>query len=149
MQESVLVAALKNVTYGALLLTSVGYLNFSPDGLIVLMGLMIIDTVTGIIRSGMLNGCPSIQSSIGTRGLLAKILTLTGIFSFALAAKGVGFNLNAEISAVVNVFILAESYSIIGNIYSALHKTPKNEYDAIAWLLRLVRSILEKTLSTK
>lgn len=149
MQEITITTLLKNTSYGVLFVASAQFLHFNVDGLIVLLGLMIIDVITGIVRSGILNGCPSIKSSIGTRGLLAKILTLTGIFSFALAGKSIGFDLNAEVSAIVNVFVLAEMYSILGNIYSALNKTPKNEADAVGWLLKLVRTALEKTLSTK
>ena len=96
-----------------------------------------------MIRSFVVNGGSSITSSVGIRGLLAKILTITAIFSFALAAKGVGFNVGSTIQGVVMVFTLAETYSIIGNVNSAITGKAKVEFDAVAYMLQKVKDLLD------
>lgn len=139
-----LATILKNSSYGVAFIVGAEFLGFTPDAGAVLITLMIIDTVAGVTRSAAVNGLPSITSSIGTRGLLAKILTLLGLISLAVAFKGIGYDAQAAIQGVVTVFILAELYSIVGNIHSILTKKPKAEYDAMAFLVGVVKTALQK-----
>lgn len=139
-----LTTVLKNSSYGVAFVFGAEFLSFSPDAGFVLIVLMLIDTFTGVIRSAIVNGRPSVQSSIGIRGLLSKMLTIVGLISFALTFKGVGYDPGAAIQGVVVVFIFAELYSIVGNIHSSLTKQPKSEYDAMAFLVGIVGKLLEK-----
>ena len=137
---------IKNSSYGVAFIVGSEFLGFEPQAGSILITLMLIDTIMGTIRSAVVNGLPSITSSIGTRGLLSKILTLVGLISLAFAFKGIGYDALAAINGVVSVFILAEAYSIIGNIHSALTGKPKVEYDAMAFLVGIVKSLLEKAV---
>lgn len=137
---------IKNSSYGVGFILSANYLGFDPHAGSILITLMIADTVVGTIRSAVVKGMPSITSSIGTRGLLSKILTLVGLISLAFAFKGIGYDPVAAIQGIVTVFILAEAYSIIGNIHSTITKKPKVEYDAMAFLVSVVKSLLEKAV---
>lgn len=134
----------KNTSYGIAFLLSADFLGFDPTAGAILLTLMTIDVFTGTIRSASVNGLPSIKSSVGTRGLLAKILTIAGLLSIALAFKGVGFDPTGAVSGITSVFILAEAYSIIGNIHSTITKKPKAEWDAVAFLVSLTRRALDK-----
>ena len=137
---------IKNSSYGVAFILSTAYLGFDPHAGSILITLMVLDTIVGTIRSATVNGLPSITSSVGTRGLLSKILTLVGLISLAFAFKGIGYNPVAAIQGIVSVFILAETYSIIGNIHSTITKQPKQEYDAIAFLVSMVKGLLEKAV---
>lgn len=136
----------KNSSYGVAFILGSEFLGFEPQAGSILVTLMLIDTIVGTIRSASVNGLPSITSSVGTRGLLSKILTLVGLISLAFAFKGLGYNALAAIQGIVSVFILAEAYSIIGNIHSTITKKPKAEYDAMAFLVGVVKSLLEKAV---
>lgn len=141
------IAAIKNSTYVAAFVLANQYMGYHPESMAILMTLMLVDTITGTIRSGVVNGGPSVTSTIGTKGLLSKILLLTSIFSFGFAMKGIGFeleNIRSLMHSVVVVFILSEVYSVVGNVHSTLTRKPKAEYDALAWLLRLIRDTLIK-----
>lgn len=135
---------LKNSSYGLAFLFSADFLGFDGSAGAVLLLLMIADFVTGTIRSAVVNGLPSIKSSIGTKGLLAKILTIVGIVSLALTFKGIGVDPGASMSGIISVFILAEAYSILGNVHSTLTGQPKSEYDAVAFLIKIARTALDK-----
>jgi phage-related holin len=144
-----LFATMKNSSYFLVYIWVTAFLSIEPQASAILLTLMVVDVITGIVRSAVLNGMVSIKSSIGTRGLLAKILTISGILSVALAFKGVGFEPSHAVGGIIAVFILAETYSILGNVHSAITRVPKNEYDAVAFLIGLVRSLLEKYTNTK
>ena len=144
-----IVDIIKNTTYGVAFLFSADFLGFDAQAGLVLGILMVVDVVTGIIRSAIVNGGPTVTSSIGTRGLLKKVLTISGLISFALAFKGIGFAPEIPISGIVSVFILAELYSIIGNVHSALTKQTKSEYDAVKYLIEFVGGALERMTKIK
>lgn len=137
----------KNSSYVVAFVYATTYLGFEPKALAALMALMLIDTITGVIRSVVLHGGTSVTSSLGTRGLLAKLLVISGLMSLGIASIGVGFDsdiIRPMISGVVIVFTLAELYSILGNVHSAMTRTPKSEYDAMGFLVRTVRDVLMK-----
>lgn len=139
-----LLTLIKNSSYAVGFVVASNFLGFAPQEGSILLTLMVIDVVTGVVRSCILHGGPSIRSSIGTRGVLAKILTLTGLITLAITFKGIGYSATAAIQGIVTVFILAESYSILGNIHSSLTLKEKKEYDAVAFLVGIVRRMLEK-----
>ena len=141
-----LVTAVKNVSYLSAFLISANFVGFQPESLAILIGLMVMDVFTGIVRSAVVNGGASIKSAVGIKGLLAKLLVLTALFSFALAAKEVGFSGTALAEGVVMTFILAETYSILGNVHSALSKSNKIEYDAVSNLMKVAKGLLGKLL---
>lgn len=141
-QQITLWVFVKNMSYVAAFVASVEWLGFNAQSLSIYMALMFLDVATGVTRAAIVDGCRSVKSSIGIRGVLSKILVLTGLFSLGLAGKGVGFDMSPLVQGAVTVFILAELYSILGNIYSIRTKKRKVEFDAIAWLLHQVRETL-------
>lgn len=137
---------LKNAGYVVIFLATVDYLGFDPRSISILTILMFIDMVTGIARSCVNEGCRSIKSAIGIRGLLAKILVLTSLFSIGLAGRGIGFDMQLIVQGAVNILILSETYSILGNVHSAKTGKKKNEFDAVAYLMGQVRDLLRRSI---
>lgn len=135
---------LRNTSYGMAFLFSADFLGLDGTAGSVLLLLMVADFITGTIRSAVVNGLPTLKSSVGTKGLLAKILVIVGIISLSLSFKGVGIDPGSTMSGIVSIFILAEAYSILGNIHSTLTRQPKSEYDAVAVVIKIVRSALDK-----
>lgn len=138
------VAVLKNISYVAAFFATAAWLGFKPESLSIFIVLMILDVIFGTIRAGVVNGGGSIKSALLSRGVLAKLLLLGVPVTRALALKGVGYSPEMLAQGVVNVLILSEAYSILGNIHSALTLKPKNEFDAVAYILGFIKTLLDK-----
>lgn len=138
------IALAKNASYAVAFILSLEYFGFRPESIYVFATLMMIDVVTGVIRSSIVDGGKSIRSSTLQNGLLSKLLLMLVPFTIALAGKGVGFEMQGVAQGAVTILILSEAYSIVGNIHSALTRKPKQEYDAVALILSGIKSLLEK-----
>jgi phage-related holin len=139
-------AAIKNSGYVAVFLASAHYLNLSPESAAVLGILITTDVVTGVLKSGTVNGWKSIRSSIMERGLVAKCLLIVAPITLAVAGKGIGVDLSTLAQTVVSLLILSEAYSIIGNIYAVRTGKITNEFDAVAYVLEGLKTLLKKVI---
>lgn len=138
--------AFKNMTYVVAFVSSVEYLGFKPESLTIFTVLMLIDVFTGVMSSYMREGGRSVRSSTLKKGIASKILLLTLLFSIGLAGRGTGYDLSAFVQASVTVLILGELFSIIGNIHSSRTGQPKVEFDAVEWILRRFRIIIDNVI---
>lgn len=141
-----LLAIIKNISYVAAFIATVEWLGFNAQALTIFIMLMLIDVFTGVVRSCVNEGCHSIKSSIGIRGVLSKILLLTALLSMALTSKAIGFEPKLLAQGTVNVLILAELYSILGNIHSAKTGKKKVEFDVVKYMLDRVKELLNNAL---
>lgn len=141
-------AALKNLSYVAAFISAAAWLGFEPESITIFMILMTLDIVFGTIRAGVVDGWRSVRSALLSRGVVAKLLLLGVPVTCALAIKGVGYPPEILAQGVVNVLILSEAYSVLGNIHSALSRAPKNEFDAVAYVLSLIKTLLDKATRT-
>jgi len=137
-------AAIKNFSYLVAFVASMEWLGLDPVTISIFAVLMVIDVITGIARAYYVEGGQSIRSAILKRGVVAKLLILTALFSSALAGKGVGFDMSSVTQAAVNVLLLGELYSILGNIHSTRTGKQKVEFDAVAFLLSRVKELIQK-----
>jgi phage-related holin len=137
-------AALKNASYVAAFFATTQYLGLLPESVAVLTALIAIDIVTGIIKSGVLYGWRSIRSSRLASGTLAKMLLVLIPMCLALAGKGVSIDMHALAQGSITVLVLSQAYSVIGNIHAVQTRTDKNEFDAVAYILRSLRDLLER-----
>lgn len=137
-------ALIKNGSYVAAFMLGLDYLNLTPISVEVLAWFIVADMITGILRTIVLHGGASFKSSIWERGLVAKSLIIFLPFGVALAGKGIGVDISYLAQNCLNVFILSELYSIIGNIYSIKTGSVKVEFDAIGWLYNGVKDLLKK-----
>ncbi len=140
------IAMIKNFSYVLAFIASVEWLGLNPLAVTIFSGLMIIDVVTGVTRAILVTGGHSVRSAVLKRGIVAKLLVLTALFSVALAGKGIGFEMGTLVQASVNVLILGELYSILGNIHSVRTGNQKVEFDAVSFLLDSVRGLLSKVM---
>ena len=137
---------LKNSSYVLAFMASVEYLGFNPEVLVIFTILMVIDLITGIVRSIMVDGGSTFTSTAIRDGIFKKILLLGAIFTLGLAGRGVGFDLSPLIQASITVLILAETYSILGNIHSARTGKTKNEFDAVSFILKKLLDTINRSV---
>lgn len=141
-----LAVLIKHMGYVAAFVVSMQYLNLIPQSVIILSGLLIADVITGIVRSALLLGLSSIRSSIAIRGVISKLLVFLIPIVIALAGKGIGLDLSPLAQASVTVFILSMTYSILGNIRSIQTGQPKQEFDAIQYVMNQVKGLLQNII---
>lgn len=137
-------AIIKNCSYlaaGAIGIFT--YIGLDTRALFILGILMILDVVTGIIKSGTVRGWRSIKSMKLTSGVLAKLLTILVPIVVAIAGLGIGADLVFVASSALTILILAETYSILGNIHSVTVGEEKPEFDAVGAILGMFRDVIE------
>lgn len=137
-------AFIKNISYGLAFL--IGAVGLSAQAFAIFGALIIIDTLTGIIRAVRLKGGRSVTSLRLTSGVISKLLIILVPLIIAWAGQGSGLNLTLVAQGALSMLILAEAYSIIGNIHAIRVGKDLKEFDAIAWVLTKVRSVIENYL---
>lgn len=118
------------------------FVSLNSESYGVLGVLMLVDTVTGVIRSGVVHGWRSITSHAASSGILAKGLMILVPFLIAITGHGLGFDLKFIAKATLNVMILSELYSILSNIQSIRIRQDVQEFDAVTYILSFLRNIL-------
>lgn len=141
MHESLFI---KNITY--LLAFMVGAVGLSTEAFAIFGALIVIDTLTGIIRAIKVHGGRSVTSMKLTSGVISKLLIISVPLIIAWAGRGAGLPMTAVAQGALSMLILAEAYSILGNIHAI--RTGKNlkEFDAVTWILDRVRTTIETYL---
>jgi toxin secretion/phage lysis holin len=140
------VNSLKNVSYVIAFIGTVEYLGFTAESLSILTILMLFDILTGVSRAYCNEGGSAIRSAILRKGLLAKFLLFSGLLATALTAKGLGYDSVLYAQGIINVLMLGELFSILGNIHSIKTGQPKVEFDALTWMLNRVKGMLDKLI---
>lgn len=135
---------LKHVTYFLAFL--IGTVGLATEAFAIFGALIILDTITGVIRTIRIRGGESFTSLQLTGGIVSKGLIISVPLVIAWAGKGAGLDLTLVAKGVLSVLILAEAYSILGNIHAIHIKRDVKEFDAIAWILSKVREQLEDYL---
>ena len=139
-------AIFKNAAYLLAFAATPAYLGLTGDSIVIFSIFIILDVIFGVMKSASLYGWRSIQSSIAQRGILAKMLLVFIPVTTALAGRGVGLDLGFFAQSVINVLILSELYSIIGNIYAIRTGHEKVEFDAVAYVLSGMKNVLKSVI---
>lgn len=130
---------------------SFAFLNIDTDVVKVLMLLMLIDTMSGIIKSLALG--EKFNFKVLFFGLCSKLLILLIPMVLALVGKGISksYDFSPVLDCVMKVLVVAEGLSIITNFY--VMKTRKKiteNIDIVTLLLTAIRkgmlSIINATL---
>lgn len=138
--------AFKNSTYALALFT---YTGLSHELIGILAGLMVVDTITGVLRSYRIHGGNSITSSKLGWGVVTKMLFLIVPFVIVLVGKGTGYNLAILADWAIKVMVLSEGYSIISNITAIHLRKDIPEFDAMTFVLNKVRDTLRAIIEPK
>lgn len=121
------------------------YLNIPNEQVSILWILMFIDFLSGILKQYTLDPL-KIESSRAKLGLLKKIGLLLALLSIALAFRSVDIIEKHYIKSIFAIVIMAETYSIIQNIYTARTGKIVKEFDAISLVLEYIWKFFEKHL---
>lgn len=121
------------------------YLELSAELVGILCTLIVLDIVTAIIREYVTGS--RIRSRMFWIGVSAKLLLILIPFVVILVGKGAGINLLPLGRITLSIFIVAEGYSIIGNIMQTRMKDPTiDEQDAITAVIKGIEKTLKKIL---
>jgi len=135
---------IKHLTYFfAFIIGSVG---LATESFAIFGVLIVIDTITGVVRTIRIRGGDSFTSLQLTGGVISKGLVISVPLIVAWAGRGAGLDLTLVAQGVLSVLILAEAYSILGNIHAIRIGRDVKEFDAIAWILGNVRKQMEHYL---
>lgn len=127
------------------------FLNIDTDIVKVLMLLMLIDTLSGVIKSLGLK--EKFNFKILFFGLCSKLLILLIPMVLALVGRGISktYNFSPLLDSVLKVLVVAEGLSIITNFYVLKTKKEIQNIDIVTLLLSAIRkamlSIINSTLN--
>ena len=134
-------AVIKNFAYIPALL-----IGLSMESYVILAVLMLIDTLFGLIRVGIIHGARNIKSYKLIAGALSKITVIALPFILVWAGRGAGLDFTPIAQATLGVLVLAEIYSIVGSMYAIRVKRDVPEWDAVSWILRSVQKVIENII---
>ena len=121
------------------------YLELSAELVGILCTLIVLDIITAIIREYATGN--RIRSRMFWIGVSAKMLLILIPFVVILVGKGAGINLLPMARITLSIFIVAEGYSIIGNIMQTRMKDETlDEQDAITAVIKNIEKMLKKIL---
>lgn len=110
---------------------------------------MVVDTVTGAIRSGVVHGPQSVTSRAAKVGIISKALMIIVPCLIAVAGRGIGMNLIVIAKSILKILILSELYSILSNIQSIRAGHDVKEFDAMNYVLSRIRDGLERFIKNE
>lgn len=118
------------------------YLEISVDVVKCLFWLIVVDTLTGIIKSIVLS--LDITFNKLFKGMISKIVFLCIPVTLALMGKGLGYEYGIFIKLVMDLLLISEAISIFGNILSVRTKVEVKNYDAITMIIKSIRNFCIK-----
>lgn len=118
-------------------------LNVNIDIVQVIMWLMLLDTLTGIVKAIKINKLKFTFKGLYT-GLMTKFIILLIPMTLALMALGLGYDFTWAVEAVLRLIILSEGISIFTNALSIKENKIYENRDYLSVLLHWVRDKLTK-----
>lgn len=118
-------------------------LGLDSQAVFILAALMLFDVITGVMRTYIVHGGHSIKSYRLAAGILSKVLILSVPLVLVWGGKGAGINFLPIAQGTLTVLVLAEVYSILGNIQSARLGKDVMEFDAVNFIIIRLRDWLE------
>ena len=121
------------------------YLNIPTEQFWILWVLMFIDFITWIGKQYRVDK-REIKSHLAWLWAMKKIATLTAVLSVALILKWLGIDDTKYVTAVLSIFIMAEGYSTIQNVYAIRTWTILPEFDVISIFLKTVWEYMKQRI---
>lgn len=122
----------------------VQFLEIDAKKLSILVVLTCIDMLTGTLKAYRTK--ENITSRRWIAGFLSKLVVLLVPFTIALMAKGVDFDVKWFIGFSLSIMVIAEAYSILGNIYTFKTGEAVEEIDAVSAIIKVLRNFLENMI---
>lgn len=127
------------------LIAAFEYLNIPLEQMGILTALMIIDFITGVGKQYRIDK-KQIKSHLAWLGLMKKIATLIVVLSLALILKGLEIDESQYIKGVLSIFIAAEGYSTLQNIYAIRTGKLLPEFDVISIFLKALGDFIKERI---
>jgi phage-related holin len=121
------------------------YFDMSWESLSILALLLTIDYFTGIAKVYMIDKS-EIKSYKAIAGIISKVTVLIIPIALYIAAKKIDFDLHSYVDAIITMLVLAETYSIIGNVRSIQLRENIQEIDAVSFVLKKLTHVIENLL---
>lgn len=118
------------------------YLGISLEQVGILAALLAIDYLTGILKAFRIDD--GLKSYKALSGLFTKGSILFLVMSLALMGKGLQIDMANYLSIFISALIISETYSIFGNIGSAVSGKAMAEFDAVSMIIAKVRKMIER-----
>lgn len=127
------------IVFAASILT---FLGLNAETFFLFSLLLLFDFITGIGKARALGH--NITSDKMKYGIISKMSLVIIPLVLGIAAKAMQMPSENILFIGMNILILSEAYSIIGNVYAIRTKDELPEYDALALLGKKIRSMLIK-----
>jgi len=114
------------------------FLNVDLDVAHIIMWLMLIDTVTGIIKS-IVVGKLMFTFKAFYSGILTKFVLLLIPMLVSLTAMGLGYEFKWVIESALRLIVLSESISVLTNIISIKQRRNIQNKDYLSIILNIIR----------
>jgi phage-related holin len=114
------------------------FLNVDLDVAHIIMWLMLIDTITGIIKS-IVVGKLMFTFKAFYSGILTKFVLLLIPMLVSLTAMGLGYEFKWVIDSALRLIVLSESISVLTNIISIKQRRNIQNRDYLSLILNIIR----------
>ena len=116
------------------------YLGINVEALSLFALLLVIDYITGIAKAKRLK--ENITSNKMKYGIVSKLLLLIIPLVLAICSKAMSIDISSLMFVAINMLVLSEGYSILGNIYAFRTAKELPEIEVVAILGKRIRSFL-------
>ena len=121
------------------------YLTIPTEQLGILTVLMLIDFITWIGKQYRIDP-KEIKSHLAWLWLMKKIATLISILSIALIFKGLNLSSQQYVVWIISIFITAEGYSTLQNVYAIRTGKILPEFDVISIVLKNIGEFFKQKI---
>lgn len=118
------------------------YLDIDKEAFGLFATLLFIDYITGIWKARTLG--EKITSNKMKYGIISKFILIFIPIVFAIGTKALHQQGDSVLFVGLNILVLSEVYSILGNIYTVRTKEELPEVDAVAAIGQAIRKKLTK-----
>lgn len=125
----------------------IAFLGLDVTKLAILSLLMLFDLFTGVVKAYVSK--EDVTSRRLSAGFLSKIMMLLIPLTVALMAKGMDMDMRWFVTFTVSILIVAESYSVVGNVYTIKTGEAVKEIDAVSAIVKALSRFLENMLRVK
>jgi len=121
------------------------YLNLDAEAMVVLGLMLIIDLVVGVAKSYVMKTTVTYERLVA--GILSKVFVLLIPIVLAFMVLVVTHvDLTYYLRYVISALVVAECYSILGNIVTIRTRNCRGDLDLVSFVIRGVRKFMEKIL---
>lgn len=121
------------------------YLAIPSEQLSILATLMFIDFITGVGKQFRIDP-KEIKSHLAWLWVMKKIATLISLLSVALVFKGLSINEQKYVVWILSIFITAEGYSTLQNVYAIRTGKILPEFDVISIVLKNIGEFFKQKI---